>query len=131
MGDGCIKGSKRKVLERSRCQILWTVLLSFLILLELEIFGEVNNVKLTSGALDFRVGSPGRGRDFHVDLNDKTVLLKEYHLYIWGKIHTLHTFNGIDKGNIAKPANWFITHVWRITMDGIAIALILLCMSSG
>ncbi|MEO5602159.1 MAG: hypothetical protein ABIR06_14665 [Cyclobacteriaceae bacterium] len=100
------------------------------IMQELEILGEVNNVKLTSGALDFRVGSPGRGRDLHVDLNDKTVLLKEYHLNIWGKIRTLHTFNGIDKGNISKPANWFITNVWRIAMDGIAIALILLCMSS-
>jgi hypothetical protein len=97
---------------------------------ELKIAGEVNNVKYTSAGLDFHVGSPGKGHDLHVDFRKATITLKQYELNIWGKIRTLHTFNGIDKGNREKPSNWLITFVWRSAMDGIAIALILLCISS-
>lgn len=97
---------------------------------KLEISGEVTNVKYSTDALDFRVGSPGVGRDLHVDLRSGTVSQKEYKLNIWGKIRTLHTFNGVDKKNIDKQPNWIITHVWRFAMDAIAVALILLCVSS-
>ena len=97
---------------------------------KLKISGEVTNVKYSADAFDFRVGSPGVGRDLHVDLRSGTVSQKEYELNIWGKIRTLHTFNGVDKGNIDKQANWVITRVWRFAMDGIAVALIFLCVSS-
>ena len=65
-----------------------------------------------------------------MDLRSGTVSQKEYELNIWGKIRTLHTFNGVDKKNIDKQPNWIITHVWRFAMDGIAVALIFLCVSS-
>ena len=97
---------------------------------KLEISGEVTNVKYSAVGLDFRVGSPGFGKDLHVDLAKGTVSQKEYELNIWGKIRTLHTFNGVDKKNINKKANWVITHVWRFAMDGIAVALFVLCVSS-
>lgn len=101
-----------------------------LVMEKLEISGEVTNVKYSADAFDFRVGSPGVGRDLHVDLRSGTVSQKEYELNIWGKIRTLHTFNGVDKKNIDKQPNWIITHVWRFAMDAIAVALILLCVSS-
>ncbi len=101
-----------------------------LVMEKLEISGEVTNVKYSADAFDFRVGSPGVGRDLHVDLRSGTVSQKEYELNIWGKIRTLHTFNGVDKKNIDKQPNWIITHVWRFAMDGIAVALIFLCVSS-
>lgn len=97
---------------------------------ELKLSGEVNNVKFTTGALDFRVGSPGTGADLHLDFDEKTVNVKQYQLNFWGKISTLHTFNGVDKANVEKPPNWLITYVWRFAMDGIAIALIFMCISS-
>ena len=101
-----------------------------LVMEKLDISGEVTNVKYSADAFDFRVGSPGVGRDLHVDLRSGTVSQKEYELNIWGKIRTLHTFNGVDKKNIDKQPNWIITHVWRFAMDGIAVALIFLCVSS-
>ncbi|MEX2233819.1 MAG: hypothetical protein WD824_16760 [Cyclobacteriaceae bacterium] len=97
---------------------------------KLEISGEVTNVKYSADAFDFRVGSPGFGRDLHIDLAKGTVSQKEYELNVWGKIRTLHTFNGVDKNDIDKQANWVITQVWRFAMDGIAVALIFLCVSS-
>jgi hypothetical protein len=97
---------------------------------ELQISGEVDNVKLTADVLHFRVGSPGMGREVHVDVREKTALVKEYRFNIWGKIRTLHTFNGVDKNNIAREANWLITRVWRFAMDAIALAFIALCLTS-
>lgn len=97
---------------------------------KLGISGEVTNVKFSADAVDFRVTSPGKGREIHVDLAKGTVTQKQYVLNIWGKIRTLHTFNGVDKRNIEKEANWLVTSIWKFAMDGIAILLILLCGSS-
>jgi hypothetical protein len=97
---------------------------------ELGISGEVTNVKYSADAVDFRVTSPGKGEDLHVDLAKGTVIRKEYSLNIWGKIRTLHTFNGVDKRNIEKSANWFVTAIWKFAMDAVAMLLILLCVSS-
>lgn len=97
---------------------------------KLEISGEVTNVKYSADALDFRVTSPGKGKELHIDRLNGTVTQKEYKLNIWGKIRTLHTFNGVDKNNIKKEANWLVTSVWKFAMDGIAILLVFLCISS-
>ena len=97
---------------------------------KLKISGEVTNVKYSDAALDFRVSSPGTGKELHVDLEKGTVAQKEYELNIWGKIRTLHTFNGVDKNNMKKEANWLVTSVWKFAMDGISILLIFLCVSS-
>lgn len=97
---------------------------------KLKISGEVTNVKYSADGLDFRVTSPGKGKELHVDLVDGNVTSKDYELNIWGKIRTLHTFNGVDKNNTKKGANWLVTSVWKFAMDGIAIALVLLCVSS-
>lgn len=97
---------------------------------KLGISGEVTNVKYSADALDFRVTSPGKGKELHVDRVKGTVTRKEYELNIWGKIRTLHTFNGVDRNNSSKEENWLVTSVWKFAMDGIAILLIFLCVSS-
>lgn len=97
---------------------------------DLGISGEVTNVRYAADALDFRVGSPGFGRELHVDFATGSVTQKEFELNVWGKIRTLHTFNGVDKNNIKKEANWFVTSVWKFAMDAIAIAFIFLSVSS-
>ena len=97
---------------------------------DLGISGEVTNVRYAADALDFRVGSPGFGRELHVDFATGSVTEKEYELNVWGKIRTLHTFNGVDKNKIKKEANWYVTVVWKFAMDAIAVALIFLCVSS-
>lgn len=97
---------------------------------KLGISGEVTNVKYSADAVDFRVTSPGAGNELHVDLAKGTVTRKAYELNIWGKIRTLHTFNGADKNNIQKEANWVITTVWKFSMDAIAILLVFLSFSS-
>jgi hypothetical protein len=97
---------------------------------QLKLTGEVNNVKLTPDSLDFRVSAPGRGHNLHVDFKKGTCTQTQFYFNWWGKLRTLHTFNGIDKKNADVTPNWLITNVWRFSMDGIAIGLIFLCVSS-
>lgn len=97
---------------------------------QLKLSGEVKNVKLTPDSLDFQVAAPGRGYNLHVDFKKGTCTQTQIQFNWWGKLKTLHTFNGIDKNNPDVTPNWLITNVWRFSMDGIAIGLIFLCVSS-
>lgn len=97
---------------------------------QLKISGEISNVKFTPDSVDFRVVVPGTNRDIHVDFKQRISVQKEMNFNLWGKIRTLHTFNGADKANPETQPNWLVTRIWRLAMDGIAIGLIFLCISS-
>ena len=96
----------------------------------LNISGEVQDQKRTADVLEFRVQSPGVVRDVHIDLISGSGTEKELKYNMWGKWRTLHTFNGMSKENPYQSPNWLITDIWRFTMDGIAIGLIIICLSS-
>lgn len=100
------------------------------IISQLKVAGEVNNVKMTPDSIDFRVSYPGHVRNLHVDLKKRICVQKELSYNIWGKLSNLHTFNGANRENPDVAPNWFITRVWRFSMDAIAIGLIFLSISS-
>lgn len=97
---------------------------------QLNITGEINNVKLTPGNINFRVVKPGTSEDIHIDLNSRFSVRREMKYNLWGKIRILHTFNGSDKVNPEVQPNWLLTRIWRLTMDAVSIGLIFLCISS-
>ena len=80
--------------------------------------------------LEFRVQSPGIVRDIRVDLGTGAGTEKTLKYNVWGKLRTLHTFNGMNREKPSQPPNWLITNLWRYTMDGIALGLIIICISS-
>jgi len=96
----------------------------------LKISGEVHHQKRTSELLEFRVESPGTVSDISVDLTTGSGTQKVLKYNIWGKWRTLHTFNGMNKENPSQSPNWLIANIWRFAMDGIAIGLIIICLSS-
>ena len=96
----------------------------------LNISGEVQDQKRTADVLEFRVQSPGTVRDLHIDLTTGSGTEKVMKYNMWGKWRTLHTFNGMSKENPSQSPNWLITNIWRFTMDGVAIGLIIISLSS-
>ncbi len=96
----------------------------------LKISGEVQLLQQTSEILEFRVQSPGIVRNVHIDLVSGSGTQKVLKYNLWGKLRTLHTFNGINKEKPTQSPNWLITNIWRFTMDGMAIGLIIICISS-
>jgi hypothetical protein len=94
------------------------------------ISGEVSEVKLSNDSVDFRVSIPGHERNLHTDLRNGKCTSKEIGFNWWGKIRTLHTFNGVNKNNRELRPNWIITRLWQFTMDAIAAGLIIICITS-
>ncbi len=122
--EGKIVSSIRIPVSRDSVTVLKSVLS------QLKIAGEITDVKIWNDSLHFRVSAPGHVRNLQV--NFKTGICTQNELkYNWsGKIQTLHTFNGVDKANADLQPNWLITQIWRLSMDGIAIGFIILCVSS-
>ena len=124
--------------ERQENKIDFTVPLSVLndpnpekgVMEFLKISGEVQQQKRTSEMLEFRVQSPGIVRELSINLTSGSGTEKVLKYNLWGKLRTLHTFNGMSKENPSQSPNWVITTIWRFTMDGIAIGLIIICLSS-
>jgi hypothetical protein len=100
------------------------------IIKQLKISGEISQVTLTTDSIDFRVSIPGHERNLHVNFKEGTCTQKELIFNGWGKMRTLHTFNGINKNNPDLPPNWIITRIWQLTKDVLAIGFIILCFSS-
>lgn len=97
---------------------------------QLKIAGEISKVKMWPDSLHWQVSKPGQMIMLQADLI-KGVCTQKVAQYNWaGKIITLHKFNGVDKENADIQPNWLMTGVWKFSMDGIAIGLMLLCFSS-
>jgi hypothetical protein len=97
---------------------------------QLKISGEITNVRSTTESINFRLTKPGTLHDVKVDFKSGISVRKEMVYNWWGKLRTLHTFNGSDKANPEVQPNWIVTRIWRITMDVVAIGMIFLCVSS-
>jgi len=97
---------------------------------QLGIAGEVSEIKMTLDSVDFRVTVPGYGRNLHVDFRNGLCTQKAFRFNLWGKLRTLHTFNGANKTHPESGPNWWVTTTWVLAMDGIALGLLFLCVSS-
>ena len=101
------------------------------VLSQLKISGEVTHVKMMMpDSIDFDISYPGNIKKLHIDLKRRICIQKEIKFNFWGKLRTLHTFNGANKENTDLQPNWLITRVWRFSMDAIAVGLIFLSFSS-
>jgi hypothetical protein len=92
--------------------------------------GEIQQPRRTDQTLEFRITSPGKVRDIAVDLTTGAGSEKRLTFNLWGKLRTMHTFNGMNKEYPVSPPNWWITNLWRFAMDVIALGLIVICLSS-
>ena len=85
---------------------------------------------MNADSVDFSVSYPGHVNNIHTDYKKSICVQNQLSYNIWGKLRTLHTFNGANKNNASTAPNWLLTRVWRFSMDGIAIGLIFLSVSS-
>lgn len=100
------------------------------IITQLKISGEVQNTQLNSDSIDFQIAYPGHVRNVHVDRHRGVCTEKDIQFNFWGKLRTLHTFNGTNRQNEDAGPNWLITRIWKFSMDAIAVGLILITISS-
>jgi len=100
------------------------------IITQLKISGEVQNTQLNSDSVDFQISYPGHIKNVHVDLHRGICIEKDIQFNFWGKLRTLHTFNGANRQNEDAGPNWLITRIWKFSMDAIAVGLVIITISS-
>ena len=47
-----------------------------------------------------------------------------------GVMHLLHTFTGVRMGDTTNSRDWMLTTVWAISMDAVAVGLVVMVLSS-
>jgi len=97
---------------------------------QLGIAGEIQWPAQRPGPLAFQVSRPGLVLDVKADLEQGRVTVQRNQLNGWGVMHLLHTFTGVPAADARNTRDWTLTTVWALSMDAVALGLIVMVFSS-
>jgi hypothetical protein len=80
--------------------------------------------------LAFQVSRPGLILDVKADIECGRVSVHRHALNAWGVVHLLHTFTGMRAGDTRNGRDWMLTTVWVLSMDLVALGLVVMVFSS-
>ena len=97
---------------------------------QLGIDGEIQWPAQQSGPFAFQASRPGLVVEVKTDLEQGRATVQRNQLNAWGVMHLLHTFTGVRAGDARNGRDWTLTTVWALSMDAVAIGLIVMVFSS-
>ena len=99
---------------------------------QLSLNGEIQwpAVQPTGGPFAFQMSRPGLIVDVKVDLATGRATQQRNELNESGILHLLHTFTGVPAGDTKHTRDWALPTVWAVSMDAVAVGLILMVFSS-
>jgi hypothetical protein len=99
---------------------------------QLGIAGEVQwpTTQPPNGPFTFQVSRPGLVVDVKADLRAGRATVHRTQLNAWGVMHVLHTFTGAPAADSRNRRDWTLTTVWALSMDAVAVGLIVMVLSS-
>ena len=99
---------------------------------QLGIDGEVQwpTTQRPNGPFTFQVSRPGLVVDVKADLRAGRARVQRTQLNAWGVMHVLHTFTGVPAADSRNRRDWTLTTVWALSMDAVAVGLILMVLGS-
>jgi uncharacterized protein len=102
------------------------------LLRQLGVTGEIEwtSTRTDSGHLDFRASRPGHTFEIGTDLDRGQAAVQRIEVNAWGVMRILHTFSGVRIGDSRNQRDWILTSVWALSMDGVAIGLIVMVLGS-
>ena len=83
-----------------------------------------------AGPFAFQVNRPGLVVDVKVDMSSGRATVHRHELNTWGVMQVLHAFTGVRMGDTRNSRDWILTTVWAISMDAVAVGLIVMVASS-
>jgi hypothetical protein len=98
---------------------------------QLGIEGEVNDTKREPGAdrFGFQVIRPRRTVNVEADFGTGLATVKEIRVNAWGVMSALHHFTGVSMTDETRTRDWWLTRIWSLAMDAVALGLIVLVAS--
>lgn len=102
------------------------------ILAQLGLSGEIEwtSARADARRLDFRASRPGHIFEIKTDFDRERATVQRIDLNAWGVMHILHTFTGVRAGDSRNERDWIMTSIWAITMDAVAIGLMIMVLGS-
>ncbi len=99
---------------------------------QLGLAGEVEwtTAQLATNRFDFRVARPGRMLNVKADFGKEIATVQEIRVNAWGVVRMLHTFTGVQTNAVRAERDWLLTKLWSVSMDALAVGLIVLVLSS-
>ena len=83
-----------------------------------------------NGPFTFQVSRPGLVVDVKADLRAGRATVQRTQLNAWGVMHVLHTFTGAPAADSRNRRDWTLTTVWALSMDAVAVGLIVMVLGS-
>jgi hypothetical protein len=80
--------------------------------------------------LDFNVNRPGSIDQIQADLALVRANITHTQYNGWGIVRTLHTFVGVSPTDSRNHRDWILTTIWALSMDGIALGIIVMVLGS-
>lgn len=98
---------------------------------QLAIVGEVHETRREAdgGRFDFQVVRPGRVWRVEARLDSARARVTEIALDAWGVMDALHKFSGVRMDDATRTRDWWLTRLWSLAMDAVAIGLVILVLS--
>ena len=99
---------------------------------QLGLAGEVQwpAAQPADGPFTFQVNRPGLILDVKADLRTGRATVQRTELNGWGVMHALHTFTGAPASDLRYRRDWTLTKVWALSMDALAVGLIVMVLGS-
>jgi hypothetical protein len=99
---------------------------------QLGIAGEVQwpATQPPNGPFTFQVSRPGLVVEVKADLRAGRATVQRTQLNAWGVMHVLHTFTGAPAADSRNRRDWTLTTVWALSMDAVAVGLIVMVLGS-
>jgi hypothetical protein len=97
---------------------------------QLGLAGEIQWPAQQSGLFAFQVSRPGLVVEVKADLEQGRATVQRNRLNAWGVMHLLHTFTGVRAGDGRNARDWLLTTVWALSMDAVALGLLVMVFSS-
>lgn len=83
-----------------------------------------------SGRLDFNVVYPRQATQVRVDLQTMRATVRNTKRHVWPALTVSHTFSGSRANAPATHRDWWLTSVWTLAMDALAIGLMIMVFGS-
>src|SRR3954469_17493053 len=94
--------------------------------------GEIlwTTTRTDTNVFDFQVRRLGLYFFIKADFARRVVSVRQADVNVWGVMKVLHTFSGVQLDDPRNRRDWALTSLWAYSMDGVAIGLIFMVLSS-
>ena len=98
---------------------------------QLAIVGEIGETtRSPDGArFDFQVVKPGRVFRVEARFDSARARVTTIRLNAWGAMDALHKFTGVKMDQPTQARDWWLTRIWSLSMDALALGLVVLVLS--